>query len=305
VPDLAVYTTVYPGVERFLADWFASVVRQTDHRFRLWIGLDVLSVDEARRAMGRDPDAVWIVGEAGDTPASLRSRALADLVRQHPAVVLVDSDDVLHASRVASAREALSECDVAGCALRLIGDRGDDLGASFSLPAGALPDAVFPRTNVYGMSNTAWKSEMLLRCLPVPRDAVMVDWHLATRAWLFGARFAFSRRAEMDYRQYGTNTARVLGPFTGVQVAEDADRVRAHYRLVLSSDLDGADQSRLRRVEDAAADVELFHERVVERPAALSSYVDALNASPPDTVWWAWVAHPSLRRLWKPEEGAA
>ena len=30
MPRLALYTTVYPGVERYLADWYASVRRQTD-----------------------------------------------------------------------------------------------------------------------------------------------------------------------------------------------------------------------------------------------------------------------------------
>ncbi|HET6495446.1 MAG TPA: glycosyltransferase family A protein, partial [Thermoleophilia bacterium] len=101
--SLAVYTTVYPGVEPFLADWYASVARQTDADFRLWIGLDVMDVDAATTAIGAEPDAVWVRSSTGDTPGSLRQRALAQLVERHDAVVLVDSDDLLHSSRVETA----------------------------------------------------------------------------------------------------------------------------------------------------------------------------------------------------------
>ena len=37
---LALYTTIYPGVEPYLADWIHSVDAQTDRAFDLWVGLD-------------------------------------------------------------------------------------------------------------------------------------------------------------------------------------------------------------------------------------------------------------------------
>jgi hypothetical protein len=304
VAALAVYTTVYPGVERFLADWHASVRRQTDADFRLWIGLDILSVDAARAAMGADPDAAWVRGRVGDTPGSLRQRALGEIVREHSSVVLVDSDDVLHPSRVATARSMLEGCDLAGCPLRVVDELGRGVGTEFVLPSGVTPDAVFPRTNVFGLSNSAVRADLLRRCLPIPDEAVLVDWFLFTRAWLFGARLGFGHRVEMDYRQHGNNTARVRAPFKERQVIEDTERVRAHYRLVLASDLAGALPDRLAEIETAAADVERFHERVVEKPALLSRYVEDLNRQTTTMVWWAWVAHPSLQHLWATGLGA-
>ena len=301
---LAVYTTIYPGVERYLADWSASLRRQTDRDFSLWIGLDVLDAETVQSAMGGDLDAVWVCSRDGDTPGSLRQRALAAVVEDHSAVLLVDSDDILHATRVETARRGLRAHDLIACPLRLVDERGVSLEETFTLPPGVAADAVFPRTNAFGLSNTAWRADLLRRCLPIPAEAMLVDWFLATRAWLVGARLAFGERAEMDYRQYGANIARVRAPFSERQVVEDTARVRAHYRLVRGSDLSGADPARLATLEAAARDVELFSERVVRRPATLTRYLRALNESRTTALWWAWVADPSLRRFWTSEEGA-
>lgn len=303
--SLALYTAVYPGVERYLADWFASVRRQTDQGFRLWVGLDEVSVESAREAMGADPDAVWVPGRKGDTPATIRQRALAQIVERHDAVVLVDSDDVMHATRVATARAMLRTHDLVGCALRLIDDRGSNMGVTFALPPDMAPESVFPRTNAFGLSNTAYRADALRRCLPIPAAAALVDWFISTRAWLFGARLWFGAQAEMDYRQHGANMARVRAPFVEQQVIEDTERVRLHFRLVLGSHLEAAIPERLAELERAAADVESFYERVVLRADLLTRYVEALNGLGTTSLWWAWVANPGLRYQWAAAEEVA
>jgi hypothetical protein len=51
--QLAVYTTVYPAVEKFLAHG-DSITRQSDSNFDLWIGIDSLSIDKVRVAIGKN-----------------------------------------------------------------------------------------------------------------------------------------------------------------------------------------------------------------------------------------------------------
>lgn len=299
--SLAVYTTVYPGVRPYLADWYASICAQTDKDFRLWIGLDMLEVDAAHAAMDAAPDATWVKSIGGDTPGSLRQRALTQLAEHHDGVVLVDSDDVLHATRVATARRMLRSHDMVGCALRIVDESGESLNASFGLPPGMTTDDVFPRSNIFGLSNTAVRSRLLRRCLPIPAEAVLVDWYLSTRAWLLGASMAFSPGEEMDYRQHRANTARVLGPIGEQQVVEDTERVRVHYGLVRASPPDGALADRLRLLAEAAADVEAFHDRVVAVPGRLERYLEELNERATTGAWWSWVAAPELRYLWTNE----
>ena len=298
--NLALYTTIYPGVESFLRDWYRSVLEQTDQDYQLWIGLDTIGVEAAKDAMGADPKATWVAGASGDTPAQIRQRALAQIVERHDGVVLVDSDDVLHPSRVASARAALQTSDLAGCALRLVDQQGRDLGMTFGLPPQARPEDVLPRNNVFGFSNSAFRSDLLRRCLPIPDSAVLVDWFLATKAWLYEARLAFDAVVRMDYRQHGANTARVRPPFSRQQIIEDTERVRHHFRLLRVAPAAGGNSERLAAIERVAADIELFFRDIVLQPEKLDQYVEAVNLLNPAPLWWSCVAHPMVRHMWTP-----
>jgi hypothetical protein len=298
INTLALYTTIYPGVEPYLQDWYRSVQSQTDKDYQLWIGLDAISIEAAMEAMGSDPKATWVPAAPGDTPAQVRQRAFERIVKTCDGVVLVDSDDMLHDSRVAAAREALRTSDLAGCALRLVDQQGKDLDLTLGLSPTAVPESVFPRNNVFGLSNSAFRSDLLRRCLPIPATAALVDWFLATRAWLFGAKLSFERIARMDYRQHGENMAQVRPPFSGSQIMRDTQRVLHHFQIVSASSTFETMVGRLAELEDVAAGVEMFYRNVVLQPAQLGCYVQALNTVKPAPLWWSSVAHPSLQYIW-------
>jgi hypothetical protein len=299
IKTLALYTTIYPGVEQYLADWYRSVQEQTDTDYALWIGLDAVTADSAVQAMGGEPMAVtWVSAVPGETPAQVRQRALIRLVDTCDGVVLVDSDDILHPTRVASARELLGESDLVGCALRLVDQQGADLHTLFELPPQASAEDILPRNNVFGFSNSAYRSDVLRRCLPIPPDVALVDWYLATRAWLSGARLTFDGQVRMDYRQHGANMARVMQPFSAQQVVSDCELVRHHYQAVRAHFLEGAIDALAAEVEQAACDVEAFYRNVVVRPSRLQEYVQLLNNMELVPVWWSCIAHPSLKHLW-------
>jgi hypothetical protein len=82
-----------------------------------------------------------------------------------------------------------------------------------------------PLRNAFGLSNTAYRCDLLRRCLPIPASAWAVDWFLATRAWLLGATIEADPVVRMDYRQHGANMASVRPPFDEARVRVDADRV--------------------------------------------------------------------------------
>lgn len=296
---LALYTTIYPGVERYLRDWRRSVLAQIDQDYGLWIGLDGLDVKSVVEALGDEPKATWVIAERGETPAQIRQRAFEQITAVYDGVVLVDSDDILHPTRVAAARTALKSSDLNGCALRLIDQESRGLGSNFELPSQWEPDAVLPRNNIFGLSNTAFRSKLLHRCLPIPAEVEIVDWFLATRAWLFGARLSFDRTVRMDYRQHGSNMVRVRYPFSEQQVIQDTKRVCRHFECLLEAD--GSETYKVRRLAElkrVAADVDLFYRRVVQQPTKLTDYVQTLNALKPAAVWWSNVAHPALSDLW-------
>ena len=300
---IAVYTTIYPGVEVYLPDWYRSVEEQTDQDFQLWIGLDGMEAGGVETAIGAHLEAVWVPSKADNTPARIRQRSLAQIVEDFDAVILVDSDDILHPTRVAAARAALQTSDLAACALRLVDHQREDLGTTLTLPGHALPENILPRNNVFGFSNSAYRSELLRRCLPLPADSVLIDWFLATKAWLMGARLAFDPVVRMEYRQHRANMAPIRSPFDAKQVTRDTRKVLEHYHLLLASPMENVLPDRWAQVQEAAADVQLFFDQVVSRPRKLENYVRNLNRLEPEVIWWWDVAQPALQWMWKDYAG--
>jgi hypothetical protein len=295
---IALYTAVYPAAAPFLDAWHASVQAQTDRDYDLWISLDGLTEPAVAAQLGNRSATTFVVAEPGATTAQVRQQALTRIADDYEAVVLVDSDDLLHPDRVATARAGLEAADVTACGLRLVDEAGQPLGLSLATPDDEATDSVLPRTNAFGLSNTAYRSDVLRACLPIPAAAALVDWYLVTMAWLQGARLDYDPTPRMDYRQHGANMARIRPPFTPERVRTDTALVREHFRLVLDRLPAAALPARATQVHDAAADVAAFDQHVVKDAAALSRYVRALNAAPPPLLWWASVAHPPLRSLW-------
>lgn len=298
IQSLALYTTIYPGVQPYLREWHKSVQAQTDQDYQIWIGLDALGSEAVKEAIGSSIKAEWIEAAFGDTPAQIRQQALSQIVQTCDGVVLVDSDDTMHPSRVAAAREALQTSELAGCALRLVDHKGQYLSSTFGLPPQTKIDDVFPRNNVFGLSNSAFRSDLLRRCLPIPKDAVLVDWFLSTKAWLLGAKLFFDPLVRMDYRQHGTNMAKVRAPFNVGQVAQDTVRVSQHFRIIRALPAKEFIPERLRQLEKLADDVELFYRQVVLKPSRLETYVRKLNELDLAPLWWSCVANASLNQMW-------
>jgi hypothetical protein len=295
---LAVYTTMYPGMESYIGDWYRSLCQQTDQEFQLWIGLDELGSDSVKNLLGLDLKAIWITLSSGANPAQIRQEALARIVETCSGVVLVDSDDLLHPSRVAAARVALQASEITGCALRLVDENGENIGLTLGLPAQLAAEDVFPRNNIYGFSNSAFRSDFLKRCLPIPAEAVLVDWFLATRAWLLGANMTFDRVPRMDYRQHPANTARVRYPLSGDQVVSDTALVQRHFELMLADPRPEFLAERYGALRKAAREVEVFQRYIVSSSRKLDGYVEALNALQPPPLWWTCVAYAGLEDMW-------
>jgi hypothetical protein len=190
--------------------------------------------------------------------------------------------------------------DLIGCALRLVDEAGDDLGVTFGPTPGADYDKLLPSYNIFGLSNSAYRSQVLRRCLPIPADCVLIDWLLATRAWAGGATLAFDFTPRMAYRRHSRNTTPLLQPFTAQQVLTAAQLVVEHYRLVLlmNEHWTGSDTRRA-QLRGACDRAEFFQRAIASEQDKLERYVRELNRLTPAYVWWWCVAHPELEEIWR------
>jgi len=294
---LALYTTVYPGVEKFLPAWYQSVKEQTDKNFDIWIGVDDLYVNEVANRFDTSLPIRWVKTVKGATPAQIRQNSIKLLVDKYEAIVFVDSDDILEPTRISGARDTLAESDVSGCAMRIVNEEGCDMGYLFESPPGHPAD-LLARSNIYGLSNSAYRTSTLRKCLPIPTGCILVDWFLATGAWVIDARFVFDPVARMRYRQHSNNIARVIPPFTEQQVLESTRLVLGHYSLVLSG-ISNIPLGKEHLLSSAKANIEKFYSSIQYSYDVLKRYVYRLNQMPPRHIWWSCVAHPELEDIWK------
>lgn len=293
----ALYTTIYPGMECFLGDWCRSVNQQDCSDFDIWIGGDGVEMEILASLLDQHFAVTCISSIPEETPVSLRSRVILEMVARYDAIIFTDSDDLLGPDRVSAAIRGVGSNDVYGCALGLMDVNGNDLGLYFGLLEDETPDGVLPYRNFLGLSNTAWKSGMLEKCLPVPEQCVAMDWLLAVRAWGFGARIAFDDTIRMHYRQYGTNVACVVPPFSAEQIIRATAVVTEHFRKVTTG-AECLSAQQLRTLREASDRIDIFRNTVMSSAAALGRYVTELNKLPPHRLWWMSVAHPALEDMW-------
>jgi hypothetical protein len=270
---------------------------QVDNDFDLFISVDGLSKDDVAHFIGDTPKATWRFAQRGETPAQIRQKAIEAMVDKYFGIVFVDSDDIMDPARVAVARVGLERYEVIGCALRVVDEEETDLGILFGSGFGDLAE-LLPRWNIFGLSNTAYRSAILRRCLPLPADCEAVDWLLATRAWGVGGRIGFDDEPRMSYRRHSSNAVPLLPPFTAMQVVNATERVLRHYQFALESGPTLGQDCRA-ALTVARSRATAFAKSITLSRGRLEAYVSALNALEPKGVWWWCVAHPELEGLWK------
>jgi hypothetical protein len=291
------YATLYPGIEGYFPDWLKSVLSQETRDFEVCLGLDGISRDIVPETIGRFFPVQFVEAENEDAPIGLRNRAMERMSAAYDSVVFTDSDDILEPTRISAALRGLEDAEVHGCAMGLINGGGTDLRSYFGLIENEDPDAVLPRYNFLGLSNTAWRAGALRTCLPAPPECIAMDWFLATIGWCRGFRISFDREIGMRYRQHGSNTARVLPPFTAGQIRGATDIVLRHYRLLMENRIPAPEAKRA-ALERSASRARKFKENIDSSRPMLEAYVDQLNRMPPHRLWWLTVAHPDLEDLW-------
>jgi hypothetical protein len=290
---LSLVTAIYPGVTKYLLDFYKSILRQTDNDFDVWVGLDMISEKDVFNILGGYVNFHFVTAPANATPAVVRNYTLKYALKSCDAVALVDADDVLDKSRVASAKKRINNHDVVATGMNYIDSSGEIIDGFFD---STLGDPSFISYNAFGFSNTTWRSEVLAQFIPVPENCVLMDWYVTTLALYSGASLGYDKEPRMFYRQHPGNIAASRRPFRAGQIMKATDLVLGHYDLVLTAFAEkGIAGSE--KFEQARERVKRFGQ-AIQRQAILEQYVTALNALPDRHVWWTCVAHPDLEGIW-------
>ncbi len=295
---LALYTVIHEGAIDYLPAWSQSVKRQSDKNFELLITLDGVNADEVEEICGGALQASWLSVANDDSPVQARQSAIEQMCDKYRKIVFVDADDILEDTRIEGARKALEHSDLNGCSMRIIDKRARDTGVLFQPDNKNDLSSLLVTNNVFGLTNSAYKTDILRKCLPIPASCKLVDWFIAFKASLLGARLSFDHIPRMKYRQYETNTAKVLPPFNKKYIEKATDMVLGHYDLFLSLS-DVMDNDMINKIKDARNRIFDFRSIIIGSNDRFDKYELALNDLTIDHIWWSCVAHPRLEKIWK------
>ena len=293
----ALYTTIYPEVKPFIADWLESIYSQTFSSFTIWVGVDNLESECESIQKYLKQDIRWVHSHQNETPANLRRRALLRLAKEHDSVVLVDSDDKIDSDRFEAALDGLLGADLVACSMRIIDCNGNDSGCVYKVSEDSALE--FPLlTHHFGFSNSAWRTKMLKRCLEAPADVPALDWILLCRAWLNGASIVGDPTVRHSYRQYGSNLARIMPPFDLESIRKATEIVNTHLQNLTTNNY--------LLPSDLNKQLKFRHQQVIEFECALNNpdswfqqYSKLLSNLNKPLPWWLFVAHPELEKIWK------
>ena len=295
--NTVLYTTIYPGIESFVKQWYESVLQQSDKDFDIVIGLDCVSPEDVFKMVDSEFEAVFISADKGFTPVQVRERPFRYMVDNYHKIIFTDSDDTLLESRVAKAKKDLEKFDVVAYALNMTDYDGNSLGKLYPVEDNYDYDLFLPTSNVFGMSNSAYNSCLLNKIMEFPSECVIYDWFIATKAWLSGAKMGTSSEVLMNYRQHASNIANVLPPFTGEQILKAIDLLFLHYEMVFRYILPVYPSKK--QIFVKANDNLTFFAKAIVQDKKLEDYVYSLNNLNVQHTWWSWIAHPRLEKIWK------
>jgi len=232
----AVFSVVYPGIDDYFAEFIASLSKQTQKNFTLFLINDGLANIEA--FLRRTNFNVNVKNAGIGSTVALRKMGIQWVVESGAEVIIfADADDYFAENRVEISNNILDEYDVVFNELILTGqgllDAVPMLGTHFS--DGEVVDCARIRTaNCMGMSNTA----MRVKSIPayfdqIPDDIVAFDWPFFALCLHAGAKGIFTNKTETYYRQHDNNLASPCS-FKEEQILRGV-RVKSEHYKVLSS----------------------------------------------------------------------
>lgn len=204
--EVAVFTTVFPGVVPYFSDLLKSLEEQTYSAFDVILLNDgIEDLDKIVKDYSKLNILKYDVHFSISKNRELGLRLIQKM--EYEIVIFIDSDDYMSNNRVEVSIDHLKSNDILVNDVHLFDEKGIILNDYFSnrLPNNqSITEGFILDKNIFGLSNTAMKVS-LINDIEFDNDLKVVDWYLYHRLLHNGARAIFTNLAHTYYRQYDHN----------------------------------------------------------------------------------------------------
>lgn len=203
---------VYPGVEAFLPEFLASLTRQTDRQFVLFLINDGLA---DLNGFLKEAEVPARQRAYKGSPAALRKAGIEWVVSEGvEAVVFADADDYFADNRVEISKQKLAGFDICFNEIMVVSETLSSplamLGRYFSEGQEVFAKTI-EKANCMGLTNTSARAACLQSpARQIPDDIIAFDWALFAMCLQSGSRATFTKKTASYYRQYDDNVASLL-----------------------------------------------------------------------------------------------
>ncbi len=273
---IAIFTTIFPAIERYLDEFLKSLQRQTCKNFDLVVVND--GCDGFKDIINEYSDFRIIELKLSEVPSKNREFGIQYVKRKkYDVLILADSDDYFEPNRVEVSVNYLKNYDVVVNDLSLVLD-----GAVYC--EGYLSKRVMNNQeiflddildkNIFGFSNTALNVNVIDE-VEMDKDLVAVDWFFFSRILFSGASSVFTNETRTYYRQWGGNTIGI-DKMTCELLDRGIDVKIKHYGLMSNIDKTYIDRLQcMLKLKD-----------ILSEPDDKKHYINLMSKYNQNPLWW-------------------
>jgi len=229
----AVFSAVYPGVEKFLPEFLNSLSKQTDNSFVLFLIND--GMEGLEGFLGQASFPIRIKDGKGPSAATRKTGIEWMKYEGVEIVVFADADDHFSENRVEVAKKLLLINDMVFNELILFGEQCSSpvpMLTNFYKNNEEITAKGLVNYNCLGMSNTSVRIDKIPEQMTMISDnQISFDWAIFSLVLNSGTKAIFTKEANTWYRQHRNNTASPL-LFSDMQILRGVRVKRDHYCLL-------------------------------------------------------------------------
>lgn len=280
---------VYPGVEDYLDDYFASLGNQTYNNYDIWIFNDGLDKSLLKTYMNRYGMLNIYIEDINShyTPAEIREMAILKIKEKYDYLIFTDTDDYISQNRIEKSIDILQTYHFCYNNMILVNCRGEKIYDNTYFTNKDNPMVVSDykqllKKNFCGLANTAINLKTTnLDFLNIPSNIVAVDWWLFSLLLIKGYKGYFLEDVYTYYRQYDQNTVGGIGKLNVIELAKGIKIKKKQYRSLLKyypSEFDFYIKKELNNI--------LLLEELIKEGTYSERYVIDQNNKNKEFMWW-------------------
>lgn len=203
-------TTVFPGIESYLPDFFRSIHIQSYQNFDLLVMNDGLASIKEFLPENFNVHMEMYIPRNANNPAAIREEAI-EIARNkaYEVVVFGDADDYFQENRVELCLDYLLQEKIIVNELSLVNQEGllisENYFSNRLLNKQRIDLGFIENKNIFGLSNSAFKME-ILRNYHSDTNVIAFDWFFFTQLLMNSATDAlFTNETISYYRQHEQN----------------------------------------------------------------------------------------------------